>query len=115
MLPLNSWEGLKAKGKDDSTTEYMQDLGEDRFFELLPEADLGAAYLFPEVVKTLLFHYRMQTHLSEHIARRIAMKQATDSAGDMIEMLRKEYNRTRQSKITTEIIEIVTASRAINK
>ncbi|HNI26258.1 MAG TPA: F0F1 ATP synthase subunit gamma, partial [Leptospiraceae bacterium] len=44
---------------------------------------------------------------SEQIARRIAMKSATDAAGEMIKILTRGYNRVRQAKITQEISEIV--------
>ena len=51
--------------------------------------------------------------LSEQIARRIAMKVATDAADEMIKMLTRFYNRARQTQITQEIAEIVRAIDAI--
>lgn len=60
-----------------------------------------------------LFHALLESQSSEQIARKAAMKQATDSAGDMIVDLTKAYNRARQSKITTELTEIVGAAKAM--
>jgi F-type H+-transporting ATPase subunit gamma len=49
----------------------------------------------------------LQNTASEHAARRVAMKNATDAADDMIIALSRAYNRARQGKITQEIAEIV--------
>jgi F-type H+-transporting ATPase subunit gamma len=45
--------------------------------------------------------------VSEQIARMVAMKSATENAGDIIKQLSRTYNRARQSKITQEIMEII--------
>ena len=112
-LMIKALEEESTKSKKDDKELFFFDDNEETFFELEPEADLGAEYIFPEAMKNLILSIRLQNHLSEHIARRIAMKQATESAGDMITYLTKLYNRTRQSKITNEIIEIVTSAKAI--
>jgi F-type H+-transporting ATPase subunit gamma len=74
--------------------------------------DLLAA-LVPQLVKTMLFSALLQTSSGEHAARRIAMKNATDAAGDMAKSLATAYNRGRQGKITQEIAEIVGAVEAM--
>jgi len=58
-------------------------------------------------VKMALFTAMLENTASEHAARRVAMKNATDSADDMIKALSRAYNRARQGKITQEIAEIV--------
>lgn len=70
--------------------------------------------LLPMVVKVSFQRAILEALCSEHIARRIAMKSATDAAGDMIKSLNRGYNRARQSKITQEISEIVGGASSIN-
>jgi len=69
--------------------------------------------VLPLVVKMALFTAMLENTASEHAARRVAMKNATDSADDMIKALSREYNRARQSKITQEIAEIVGGANAL--
>lgn len=70
--------------------------------------------LLPMVVKVSFQRAILEALCSEHISRRIAMKSATDAAGDMIKSLNRGYNRARQSKITQEISEIVGGASSIN-
>jgi F-type H+-transporting ATPase subunit gamma len=51
---------------------------------------------------------------SEQAARRMAMKAATDSAGEMIQMLTRRYNRARQEAITKELLDIVGGAEALS-
>jgi F-type H+-transporting ATPase subunit gamma len=78
-----------------------------------PSAAELLATLVPQMVKTALFSALLQTSSGEHAARRIAMKNATDAAGDMAKALGTAYNRGRQGKITQEIAEIVGAVEAM--
>lgn len=74
-----------------------------------------------EILDTLLFHYLenqvrdavLQAEASEHSARMIAMKNATDNAREFIDILTLEYNKARQEKITYEIADMVTARLAV--
>ncbi len=52
--------------------------------------------------------------MSEQIARMVAMKSATENAGDLIKQLSRDYNRARQSRITSEIMDIVGGVEALN-
>jgi F-type H+-transporting ATPase subunit gamma len=70
--------------------------------------------LLPMMVKVSFQRAILEAICSEHIARRIAMKSATDAAGDMIKALVRGYNRARQAKITQEISEIVGGANSIN-
>jgi len=83
--------------------------------DLEPESDLGLEVLFPQLLQAMLFLARKMNIVSENIVRRVAMKQATDAATDVIRELKKTYNRTRQAKITNELIEIVSAAKAVKK
>jgi len=77
-----------------------------------PPAELLAS-LIPQTVKTAFYSCLLQTSAGEHAARRVAMKNATDAAGDLIKALSRQYNRARQTKITQEIAEIVGAVEAM--
>jgi len=74
-------------------------------YEPSPERILES--LIPMVVNMAFYKAVLQAVCSEQIARRIAMKSATDAAGEMIKILTRGYNRVRQAKITQEISEIV--------
>ena len=78
-----------------------------------PEPEELFAALIPQMVRFFLFSALLQTTASEHAARRIAMKNATDAATDMIKALTTAYNRGRQGKITQEIAEITGAVEAM--
>jgi F-type H+-transporting ATPase subunit gamma len=78
-----------------------------------PEPEELFAALIPQMVRFFLFSALLQTTAAEHAARRIAMKNATDAASDMIKSLTTAYNRGRQGKITQEIAEITGAVEAM--
>lgn len=80
-------------------------------FEPDPQAILKS--LLPKAICQNLYQSLLDAMASEQIARRIAMKNATDAASDMIKALTKQYNRVRQAKITQEIAEIVGGAAAI--
>jgi F-type H+-transporting ATPase subunit gamma len=74
---------------------------------LRPSAEALLEALLPLYLRTQVFRALAETAASEQGARRTAMKNATDSAGDMIDTLRRSLNRARQAHITQEIAEIV--------
>jgi F-type H+-transporting ATPase subunit gamma len=82
-------------------------------FEFEPDPEDVLTALIPQAVKTGLYSALLQTSAAEHAARRIAMKNASDAAGDMVKSLSSIYNRGRQGKITQEIAEIVGAVEAM--
>ncbi|MFQ5501002.1 MAG: ATP synthase F1 subunit gamma [Phycisphaerae bacterium] len=63
--------------------------------------------LLPQTVKVRLYQCFTDAAVSEQVARMVAMKAATDAAGDMIKSLTQQYNRARQSLITMELLDIV--------
>lgn len=67
----------------------------------------------PRYIETKLYHCLMESATSENSARMIAMKNATDNAGEMIDSLTLQRNKARQAAITKEISEIVTAAEAL--
>jgi F-type H+-transporting ATPase subunit gamma len=77
------------------------------------EPEVLFAHLVPRAVKAEFFAYALQTTAAEHAARRVAMKNASDAAADMVKSLSLVYNRGRQGKITQEIAEITGAVEAM--
>src|SRR5262245_57439531 len=82
-------------------------------YEFLPSAANILEELLPVSFKVRLFKCFLDAAVSEQIARRVTMKQATESADDMIKSLTRLYNRARQSQITKEIAEIIGGAEAL--
>jgi F-type H+-transporting ATPase subunit gamma len=80
---------------------------------LRPSAEEILERLLPLYVENQMFRALVETAAAEHGARRTAMKNATDNAGDLLEGLRRTYNRARQAQITQEIAEIVGGAEAL--
>ena len=99
MLPVE----IEASGKSGRELPFL--------FEPDPEAILKS--LLPKAICMDFYQSLLDAVASEQIARRVAMKSATDAASDMIKSLTSQYNRIRQGKITQEIAEIVGGAAAI--
>jgi F-type H+-transporting ATPase subunit gamma len=84
--------------------------GNQFIFEPSPAAVLEQ--LLPRYVATRLFHAVLEGRASEESSRMVAMKNATENAGELIDDLTLAYNKVRQSNITREMIEIATGARA---
>jgi F-type H+-transporting ATPase subunit gamma len=82
------------------------------FYILKPSAEAILERLLPLYVQNQMFRALVETAAAEHGARRTAMKNATDNAGDILDILRRTYNRARQAQITQEIAEIVGGAEA---
>jgi F-type H+-transporting ATPase subunit gamma len=80
---------------------------------LKPGADDILEQLLPLYVRNQVYRGLVETAAAEHGARRTAMKNATDNAGDIYELLKRTYNRQRQAAITQEIAEIVGGAAAL--
>jgi F-type H+-transporting ATPase subunit gamma len=115
QLPIQ-WPVLPLR----NLMEFLEQLGRDTGTVRVPHAD-DREVLFepsaPEVLKALLPYYvNYQIHqlalsakASEHSARMVAMKTATDNATELLDKLTLEYNKARQASITQEILEIAAA------
>ena len=84
----------------------------DRLFEPSKEDILRG--LIPKHINVQLWQFLLESYASEQAARMLAMENATENAGDMIRDLGLQYNKARQSAITTEIIEIVSGANALS-
>jgi F-type H+-transporting ATPase subunit gamma len=76
-------------------------------YDFSPSVDELVDELLPLTIKTSLWQTVLDAATSEHIARMVAMKTATDSADKLIKKLTMQYNRARQGQITTELAEIM--------
>ena len=95
--------------KFDSNEEKQQI---DKLFEPSKEDILRG--LIPKHINVQLWQFLLESYASEQAARMLAMENATENAGDMIRDLGLQYNKARQSAITTEIIEIVSGANALS-
>ena len=80
---------------------------------LAPSAEAILEQLLPLYVRNAVYRGLVETAAAEHGARRTAMKNATDNAGEMLNVLRRTFNRARQAQITQEIAEIVGGASAL--
>ena len=84
-----------------------------RDYLLFPNAEAILTELLPSYVRNAVYRALVETVAGEQSARRTAMKNATDNAGDILNVLRRTYNRARQAQITQEIAEIVGGAAAL--
>jgi F-type H+-transporting ATPase subunit gamma len=101
LLPLSAFKGDAAQAK---TTDKPK---ENAVYEFSPSAKELLDELLPLTLKTALFQTYLDATTSEHVSRMVAMKSATDNADKMQKALTMQYNRARQSQITTELSEIM--------
>jgi F-type H+-transporting ATPase subunit gamma len=102
VLPVTPPEA-KTDGKSGLRHDYL----------LFPSAEAILEQLLPLYVRNSVYRALVETAAAEQGARRTAMKNATDNAGDILNVLRRTYNRARQAQITQEIAEIVGGSAAL--
>ena len=105
LLPLGSIDVASDTSGESSESTY----------EFLPSAESILEEVVPASFKVKLFKCFLDAAVSEQIARMVAMKSATENAGELIAQLSMTYNRARQSQITGEIMEIIGGVEALNK
>jgi len=99
-LPIGQIRGMKVVGVEEEAFEDSSDI----VFEPNPEAVLG--YLIGLYLNVYVYYVLLNAKASEQSARMVSMKNATDSASDLIKELKLEYNKLRQGNITRELLEI---------
>ncbi len=102
---------FEAVGKGFSVEAHAKDAVRDYLFEPSPGDVLKA--ILPLYVNYEVFQAISEARASEHSARMVAMKAATDNAKKFIKELTLEYNKLRQGAITSELLEITTAMKAM--
>ncbi len=116
LLPVSLEVNAQSeKSISNVRTEASQKLhklhGQDYVFDPNPEMIIGE--MLPLAIKTNLYGILLEAITSEYTARRIAMKNASDAASDMLKVLKRSYNRIRQASITQELAEIVAGADAV--
>jgi F-type H+-transporting ATPase subunit gamma len=104
LLPIGDLAGASAAKEPPKTTVD---------YEFLPSAQDIQEQIVPEAFKARLFKCFLDAAVSEQIFRRVAMKAATENADDMIRAISLQYNRARQSQITSELSEIIGGAAAL--
>jgi F-type H+-transporting ATPase subunit gamma len=97
LLPLGSLEGVGTEAASGAGAQY----------EFLPSAASMLEEVVPTSFKIKLFKCFLDSAVSEQIARMVAMKAATENADDLIKTLSRKYNRARQSRITSELLDVI--------
>ncbi len=107
LLPMTSVKlDTPSKTATEATTANIN-------YEFYPNAAGILNELVPVAFKVRLFKCFLDAAVGEQIARRVAMKAATENAGDLIKEVSRIYNRTRQANITKEISELIAGSEAL--
>lgn len=106
ILPL-------APDKDDVADGEGKEEAASLEYEFSPAPQELLDELVPASVRMRIFQCFTDAAVSEQIARMVAMKAATDAAGDMIKRLTMQYNRARQTQITMELLDIVGGANAL--
>jgi len=123
LLPLDRLQDAEASGpaqgaaqgpvEADAQSESKPASGGEAIYDFSPDPAELLAQLLPASVKIALFQRFNEAIVSEQVARMVAMKSATDAAGKMGKNLTRQYNRARQTAITTELTEIIGGTAAL--
>lgn len=111
FLPIRQITGVSAGFQGEDIEHQLQAQGTEFLFEPSAESVLGE--LLPHYLNFRIFQLLLESKASEHSARMVAMKSATDNANQLIKDLTLEYNKMRQASITKELLEITSAAMAM--
>jgi F-type H+-transporting ATPase subunit gamma len=111
LLPIGRLQKLQAGVNGENSGAELEPVGKEYQFEPAPAKLLGD--LLPQYVNYQVYQYLLEAKASEHSARMVAMKNATDNAKGIIKDLSLEYNKLRQANITKELLEITSAAMAM--
>lgn len=105
-------EGIRpAKGK--YAPQHDENLTRPAAYSIEPDADTVLGVLLPRLLNIAVFHALLESKASEHSARMVAMKSATDKAKEMAHALTRTFNKVRQAAITREVSEITSGIEAM--
>jgi F-type H+-transporting ATPase subunit gamma len=110
LLPISSFDLPKGARTEEPTQDIDPMLG----YVFEPQAEELLDVVLPYYIQFQVFQMILDARASEHSARMVAMKNATDNAEQFIKDLTLEYNKMRQAGITTELLEIATAQMALS-
>jgi len=109
VLPITSYEVGDVLGSADEKVAPSLGAGDTTEYQFEPSAAAVLEGVLPHYAHFQIYQMVLDSRASEHSARMVAMKNATDNAKQLIKDLTLEYNKIRQASITTEILEISTA------
>jgi|SRR3989440_1042809 len=109
LLPISGFDLPKG----DATKGAAEDVDPMLGYVFEPSAEIVLDVMLPYYIQYQVFQMILDARASEHSARMVAMKNATDNASQFIKDLTLEYNKVRQAGITTELLEIATAQMAL--
>ena len=115
IAPVDSLDWFIKRLKDSYKIDVATDVKEDRKFIFEPSIEAIAADLPQFYIKQAIHYMAVDAKASEHSARMVAMKSASDNADSLIQSLTLEYNKARQAAITTEILELASAAQALEE
>ena len=110
LLPISKFvfrDATKDAAPSASSAEPMLE------YIIEPSPQMVLDFMLPYYVQYQVYQMVLDARASEHSARMVAMKNATDNANQFIKDLTLEYNKMRQASITTELLEIATAQMAV--
>ena len=110
LLPLGSLGGAENEKTADEETAGQS----ESIYEFLPSAESILEEVVPTSFKVKLFKCFLDAAVSEQIARMVAMKSATENADDLIRQLTMQYNRARQGRITSELMDVIGGVEAVS-
>ena len=99
---------LQSEDENDSSNEQSDDS-----YEFEPDEDEILSNLLPKNISTQIFKAMLENSASEQGSRMTAMDNATRNAGELVDKLSIEYNRSRQAAITKELIEIISGAESL--
>jgi F-type H+-transporting ATPase subunit gamma len=111
LLPLSAIGGAPS---EQAQSPSQSETGRRAIYEFLPSPESILEEVVPASFKVKLFKCFLDSAVSEQIARMVAMKSATENAGDLIHRLSMQYNRARQSRITSELMDVIGGAEAIS-
>lgn len=111
LLPVGEIKGVNIDLAGDAGHTELTRKGTEFLFEPNQADVLGA--LLPHSLNFQVYQILLESKASEHSARMVAMKNATDNAKQLIKDLTLEYNKIRQATITKELLEITSAAMAM--
>lgn len=114
ILPLGDLTEMRKKLRDRFGDDASFAGKDDRDILFEPDAESMTEKLASLFIKQQIYQLILEAKASEHSARMVAMKSATDNASNLVDDLTLEYNRVRQAAITQEILEIAAATSSNN-
>ena len=104
---------IPVLNNDENTTKNSDESRDKKIYEYEPEEEYILKNLIPHNISIQIYRGLLENAAGEEGARMIAMDNATRNAEELIDVLRLNYNRSRQAQITKELIEVISGAEAV--